>query len=60
MPLGLSTNLANLPMETYGIGNKESKYKSKINSDTSISNEIISPRIAASTKKWLNEQMEKI
>ena len=50
MPSGVSTNLAKLPMETYCIANKESKYKSKINSDAPIGNERISPRIAASTK----------
>ena len=29
MPSGVSTNLANLPMEIYGVGNEESTYKSK-------------------------------
>jgi len=48
----VSTNLANIPMETYGIGNKESKYKSKKKkkSNTLISNERISPWTATSTK----------
>ena len=29
MPSEISTNLVNLPMEIYGVGNEESMYKSK-------------------------------
>ena len=54
---GVSTSLANLHMEIYGVGNKKSKCKKNINPNTPTSNRRISLQAAASTKicqmsKW--------